>query len=95
MRHQRTRPSVGPDGWVRITGDLSHRVVMAAVGGLDEADGHVELVLSSGLAPGSDILRKAADVLGGSISACRGPFSVGFLREAGAVGSVSASITPR
>jgi hypothetical protein len=79
-------------GGFGITGDLSHRVVMVGVGGMDDADGHIELVLSGGLAPGSDLLRKAADLLGGSIAASRGPFSVGFLREVGAIGSVSASI---
>lgn len=67
-------------------------IAQAAVGGLAADSGRIELTVSGPLASTSDIVRKASDGLGGSILACRGPFSVEFLRTAGAVGAVSVSI---
>lgn len=67
-------------------------VVQGAAGGIDDARGRLEVVIEGTLAASSDVIRRASAALGGSISACRGPFSVGFLRHAGAVGSISASL---
>ena len=41
----------------------------------------------------ANVMRGAAVEAGGLIAACRGPFSVGFCREAAAAGAVSTSIT--
>jgi DUF917 family protein len=87
----RGHPSVRM-GSMGITDDLTHRILLSAVGGLDDADGRLEMVIESPLALGSDIVRRAAALLGGSISAARGPFTVEFLREHGAVGAISLSI---
>lgn len=87
----RGHPSVRMGGF-GITDDLTHRILLAGVGGLDEVDGRLEVLIEGPLALGSDLLRTASAQLGGIISAARGPFSVGFLKSAGAVGAVSASI---
>lgn len=87
----RGHPSVRM-GSLGITDDVSHRILLAAVGGVDDAAGRIELIVQSPLALGSDIIRRAAELLGGSIAAARGPFSVSFLKGASAAGSVSASI---
>lgn len=87
----RGHPSVRMGG-MGVAADLSRRLVQAAVGGLDDEDGRLELVIEGPLAPSSDVVRRAASALGGSIAACRGPFAVDFLKRSGAVGSVGASI---
>lgn len=87
----RGHPSVRM-GSLGITDDLSHRIILTAAGGLDDVDGRIEMVIESPLALGSDVIRKAAASLGGAISSARGPFTIGFLRERGAVGAVSTSI---
>jgi DUF917 family protein len=87
----RGHPSVRM-GSMGITDDLEHRIILTAAGGLDEVDGRIEMVIESPLALGSDLIRRAASSLGGSISSARGPFTIGFLKEHSAVGSVSTSI---
>lgn len=87
----RGHPSVKMGGMgLASRADVS--VVQAAVGGVDDEYGRLEVVTEGSLTATSDVLRRAAAALGGSILACRGPFSVGFLRQAAAVGSISASI---
>lgn len=87
----RGHPSVRM-GSMGITDDLTHRILLAGCGGVDDVDGRLELLIESPLGLGSDVLRHSAAMLGGSIAAARGPFSVGFLKQSGAVGAVSASI---
>lgn len=87
----RGHPSVRM-GSMGITDDLTHRIILTAAGGLDDADGRLEIEISSPLGIGSDVLRRAAAALGGGIAAARGPFSVGFLKKNGAVGAISTSI---
>jgi uncharacterized protein len=87
----RGHPSVKMGG-MGLASDPKSDVIQAAVGGVGDTGRRLELVISGPFAETCDVIRGASVVLGGSIAACRGPFSVGFLRAAGAVGSVSASI---
>lgn len=79
-------------GGLGLAGDTSHRLLFAGAGGSDDLRGRIEIVVESPLGPGSDLLRRAASLLGGGIAAVRGPFTAALLREASAVGAVSASI---
>jgi DUF917 family protein len=65
-------------------------VVQAAVGGVEDHHGHVEIVARGPVGIVSSILHHASAEAGGSLLASRGPFPVDFLREYGAVGAVSA-----
>jgi uncharacterized protein len=67
-------------------------VVQAAVGGVEDHHGHVEIVARGPVGIVSSILHHASAEAGGSLLASRGPFPVEFLREYGAVGAVSACI---
>ncbi len=67
-------------------------VVQAAVGGVEDHAGHVEIVARGPIGIVSGILHHASAEAGGSLLASRGPFPVEFLREYGAVGAVSACI---
>lgn len=87
----RGHPSVRM-GSMGITDDLTHRIILTASGGLDDVDGRMTIEIESPLGLGSDVLRKAAAALGGSIAAARGPFTIGFLKQHGAVGAISTSI---
>lgn len=87
----RGHPSVRM-GSMGITDDLTHRIILTAAGGLDDADGRLEIEIESPLGLGSDVLRRAAAALGGGIAAARGPFTIGFLKKNGAVGAISTSI---
>jgi uncharacterized protein len=68
-------------------------VTHAAVGLRDDDHARLEMVVSGPLADTSDIVRRASEAAGGSIAACRGPFPIGFLKGAGAVGAISATIS--
>lgn len=87
----RGHPSVRM-GSMGITDALDHRILLTGVGGLDDVAGRIEVVIESPLSLGSDMLRRAAALLGGGIMAARGPFTVEFLKKNSAVGSISASI---
>lgn len=87
----RGHPSVRMGG-MGLASRLDVAIFQAAVGGTLADRGRMELVVWGPLALTSDVVRRASDVLGGGISACRGPVSIGFLRTAAAVGSVSMSI---
>lgn len=65
-------------------------VVQAAVGGVEDHHGHVEIVARGPVGLVSSVLHHASAEVGGSLLASRGPFPVDFLREFGAVGAVSA-----
>ncbi len=65
-------------------------VVQAAVGGVEDHKGHVEIVAKGPIGVVSDVLHHASAATGGTLLASRGPFPVDFLREFGAVGAVSA-----
>ena len=67
-------------------------VVQAAVGGVEDHHGHVEIVARGPVGIVSSVLHHASAEAGGSLLASRGPFPVDFLREFGAVGAVSACI---
>jgi DUF917 family protein len=87
----RGHPSVKMGGMGLASDPLSD-VFQAAVGGVGDHGRRLEVVVSGPLAETSDVVRGAAVVLGGSIAACRGPFTIGFLRRSGAIGAISASI---
>jgi hypothetical protein len=67
-------------------------VVQAAVGGVEDHRGHIEIVAKGPIGVVSDVLHHASAATGGSLLASRGPFPVEFLKEYGAVGAVSACI---
>jgi uncharacterized protein len=67
-------------------------VVQAAVGGVEDHHGHIEIVAKGPIGVVSDVLHHASAATGGSLLASRGPFPVEFLRQYGAVGAVSACI---
>ena len=79
-------------GGLGLAGRLDVAVCQAAAGG-DEATGYLEVVARGPTQLTANVMRGAAVEAGGLIAACRGPFSVGFCREAAAAGAVSTSIT--
>ena len=79
-------------GGLGLAGRLDVTVHQAAAGG-DDAKGHLEVVARGPTQLTANVLRSAAVEAGGLIAACRGPFSVGFCREAAAIGAISVSIT--
>ena len=68
------------------------RVIQAAAGGLAEEGRYLEVVVRGSMAGGATLLHHASDEAGGSVAACRGPFSAAFCRQAGATGAISACI---
>jgi DUF917 family protein len=87
----RGHPTVAMGGMgLASRSDIS--VIQAAVGGLDELHGHVEIVARGPIGVVSSMLHHASSETGGILRATRGPFAVEFLREHGAVGTVSACI---
>jgi hypothetical protein len=87
----RGHPSVKMGG-MGLASDPNSYLTQAGVGGVGDEGVRLEVVLHGPLSETSDVMRGASAVLGGSIAACRGPFSIGFLKKSGAVGAVSASI---
>src|SRR2546430_420251 len=87
----RGHPTVAMGG-MGLAGRLDVDVFQAASGGDPEFMGHIEVMVRGPLGKGSSILHHASGEVGGSIRASRGPFSVAFLREHGAVGAVSQCI---
>ncbi|MGH9294489.1 MAG: DUF917 family protein, partial [Acidimicrobiales bacterium] len=75
-------------GGLGLAGRDDVAVHQAAVGGSPL----LEVIAHGSLAQTSKVLRAASIAAGGIIAACRGPFLVGFCREAAAKGAVSASI---
>jgi DUF917 family protein len=78
-------------GGLGLAGRLDVAVHQAAVGG-DETKGYLEVVARGPTQLTANVMRSAAVQAGGLIASCRGPFSVGFCREAAAAGAVSTSI---
>jgi hypothetical protein len=78
-------------GGLGLAGRPEVTVTQAAAGGGD-ANGHLEVVAHGSTQQTSNVLRSAAVQAGGLIAACRGPFPVGFCREAAASGAVTTSI---
>jgi uncharacterized protein len=87
----RGHPTVAMGG-MGLAGRTDINVVQAAVGGVEDHHGHVEIVARGPIGLVSDVLHHASAATGGSLLASRGPFPVEFLREHGAVGAVSACI---
>ena len=87
----RGHPTVAMGG-MGLAGRTDINVVQAAVGGVEDHLGHVEIVARGPIGAVSSILHHASAETGGSLLASRGPFPVEFLREYGAVGAVSACI---
>jgi DUF917 family protein len=87
----RGHPTVAMGG-MGLASRLDITVVQAAVGGVEDHKGHVEIVAKGPIGVVSDILHHASAATGGTLLASRGPFPVDFLREFGAVGAVSACI---
>jgi len=87
----RGHPTVAMGG-MGLASSTDISVVQAAVGGVEDHAGHVEIVARGPIGIVSDILHHASAEAGGSLLASRGPFPVEFLREYGAVGAVSACI---
>lgn len=79
-------------GGMGLAGRKDVRVLQAAVGGVEEEEGHFEIVARGPLGAIASVLHHASSEAGGSLAACRGPFSVAFCREAAAVGAVGACI---
>lgn len=79
-------------GGMGLAGRKDIQIIQAGVGGVEEEDGHIELVARGPLGAVASVLHHASSEAGGSLAACRGPFSVAFCREAAAVGAVSACI---
>jgi uncharacterized protein len=87
----RGHPTVAMGG-MGLAGRSDINVVQAAVGGVPDHLGHVEIVARGPIGVVSSILHHASAETGGALLASRGPFPVEFLREYGAVGAVSACI---
>ena len=87
----RGHPTVAMGG-MGLAGRTDITVVQAAVGGVEDHRGHIEIVARGPIGVVSDILHHASAATGGALLASRGPFPVEFLREHGAVGAVSACI---
>jgi DUF917 family protein len=87
----RGHPTVAMGG-MGLAGRTDINVVQAAVGGVEDHRGHIEIVARGPVGVVSDILHHASAATGGVLLASRGPFPVDFLREHGAVGAVSACI---
>ncbi len=87
----RGHPTVAMGG-MGLAGRTDINVVQAAVGGVEDHRGHIEIVSRGPIGLVSDVLHHASAATGGSLLASRGPFPVEFLREHGAVGAVSACI---
>ena len=87
----RGHPTVAMGG-MGLASRTDINVVQAAVGGVEDHRGHIEIVAKGPVGVVSDILHHASAATGGSLLASRGPFPVDFLREYGAVGAVSACI---
>src|SRR3954452_18805971 len=85
----RGHPTVAMGG-MGLAGRTDINVVQAAVGGVEDHRGHIEIVAKGPVGVVSDILHHASAATGGALLASRGPFPVDFLREYGAVGAVSA-----
>jgi DUF917 family protein len=85
----RGHPTVAMGG-MGLAGRTDVNVVQAAVGGVEDHKGHVEIVARGPIGVVSDVLHHASAATGGVLLASRGPFPVAFLREHGAVGAVSA-----
>ena len=79
-------------GGMGLAGRTDVQVIQAGVGGVAEQDGHIELVARGPLGAVASVLHHASSRVGGSLAACRGPFSAAFCREAAAPGAVSACI---
>ncbi len=79
-------------GGMGLAGRGDVRVIQAAAGGLAEEGRYLEVVVRGSMAAGATLLHHASDEAGGSVAACRGPFSAAFCREAGAVGAITACI---
>lgn len=78
-------------GGMGLAGRTDVQVIQAAAGGVP-GDGYIEIVARGPLGAGASVLHHASSQVGGSLFAARGPFSVAFCRQAGAVGAVSACI---
>ena len=87
----RGHPTVAMGG-MGLAGRTDINVVQAAVGGVEDHRGHIEIVARGPIGVVSDILHHASAATGGVLLASRGPFPVEFLKEHGAVGAVSACI---
>lgn len=85
----RGHPTVAMGG-MGLAGRTDINVVQAAVGGVEDHHGHIEIVARGPIGVVSDILHHASAATGGVLLASRGPFPVDFLKENGAVGAVSA-----
>jgi uncharacterized protein len=87
----RGHPTVAMGG-MGLAGRNDVTVSQAAVGGDPAFEGHLEMVARGPIGKVSSVLHHASAEVGGVLLACRGPFSVEFCRQAGAVGAVSACI---
>jgi DUF917 family protein len=79
-------------GGMGLAGRKDVQIIQAGAGGVAEEEGYIELVARGPLGAVASVLHHASSEAGGSLAACRGPFSVAFCREAAAVGAVSACI---
>lgn len=79
-------------GGMGLAGRTDVQVIQAAAGGVEEENGYLEIVARGPLGAIASVLHHASSEAGGSLSACRGPFSVAFCRQAAAVGAIGACI---
>ena len=87
----RGHPTVAMGG-MGLASRTDINVVQAAVGGVEDHRGHVEIVARGPIGVVSDVLPSRIGRDRRLLLASRGPFPVDFLREHGAVGAVSACI---
>ncbi len=79
-------------GGMGLAGRKDVQVIQAGAGGVEEEEGYIELVARGPLGAVASVLHHASSEAGGSLAACRGPFSVAFCRQSAAVGAISACI---
>lgn len=77
-------------GGMGLAGRSDVTMLQAAAGGDEDEGAYLEVVASGTVFHTSNVLRQASREAGGAIAACRGPLSVGFCKQAGAVGALSA-----
>lgn len=87
----RGHPTVAMGG-MGLTGRAGARVIQTGAGGSVEEGTYLEIVARGTMAATANMLHHASTMAGGAIAACRGPFTVRFCREAGAVGAIGACI---
>jgi DUF917 family protein len=79
-------------GGMGLAGRSDVPILQVAAGGLEEEEGYLEVTARGSMAMTGKLLHEASAHVGASIAAARGPFSVAFCKQYGAVGAVSACI---